>query len=194
MATVLVYIFGLSIFFLPLLVSAESYGNPLKYDDFTALITDVLKALQTIVATLALIFLIVGALIYLTSAGNEKLLTLGKSAILAAAIGLAIAIAAPLFLREIGLMLGWVTPTELSGVGTSLTLSQVLANVLSFLLSLLGVVAMIALVIGGFLYLTSAGDADRADTGKNILKYSIIGLIVALAGLVIVTQVAKFFE
>lgn len=166
-------------------------GTPVT--DFTTLFTAFLGTLQSLIVILALVFIVIGALIYITSAGDEERVRWAKSAILAAAIGLALAIAAPLFLREIGTIMGWTTPTSVPGFGTTLTLTQVLGNTLSFLLALIGVIALIALVIGGFLYITSAGDADRADTGKKIATYAVIGLVVALAGLVIVTQVAKFF-
>ena len=49
------------------------------------------------------------------------------------------------------------------------------------------------LVVGAFMYLTAAGDEDRIDTGKKIVKYSIIGIAIALAALVLVRQVASFF-
>jgi hypothetical protein len=178
-------------------MAQTSYPNPLEVDgtpvtDLNILLTAFLSNLQGLVVVLALVFIIVGALIYITSAGNEQRMTWAKTAILVALIGLAIAIAAPLFLRELGLILGW-TPTTPAGVGTTLTLSQVLGNVLSFLLAVLGVVALLALILWAFLYLTAAGEPDRADTGKKIITYAIIGIVVALAGLVIITQVAKFF-
>lgn len=43
------------------------------------------------------------------------------------------------------------------------------------------------------MYMTSAGDEDRMDTGKKIVQYSIIGIAIALGSLVLVTQLARFF-
>lgn len=173
--------------------SAGTYANPLAFNDVPSLLTAVLTSLQNIVVVLAIVFIIIGALIYITSAGNEKQVTWAKKAILAAVIGLAIAIAAPLFLREIGGIFGWTNPGAVSGFGTTLTLSAVLANILSFLLATIGVVALIALILGAFMYITSVGDPDRADTGKKIVTYAIIGIVVSLAALVIIRQVATFF-
>lgn len=177
-----------------------TYPNPLKVNgtpvtDFRTLIVAFLGSLQSIIVVLAIIFIIVGALLYVTSAGSEKQVTWAKSTILAAVIGLAIAIAAPLFLREIGGILGWTNTATVSGIfGTTLTLSQVLGNVLAFLLAIVGMVALITLILGAFMYLTAAGEPDRADAGKGIIKYSIIGIIVVLAALVIIKQVATFFQ
>lgn len=167
------------------------YENPLTTNDLNALVVSLLTGLQTTVVVLAIVFIIIGALIYLTSAGDESRITWAKKAILAAVLGLALAIAAPMFLREIGAIMGW-TPTNI-GFGTSLTLTQTLSNILSFLLALVGVVALIMLIVGAFMYITAGGDTDRADTGKNIVKFSVIGIVVTLAGLVLIRQVAGFF-
>lgn len=172
--------------------SAAAYENPLTSSDLVVLLTQLLSWTQGFVVVLALVFLIIGALLYLTSGGSEKQITWAKAAILAAMIGLALVIAAPLFLREIGIILGWV-PSNLPNFGTSLTFTQVLGKVLSFLLGIIGVVSIIMLVIGGFTYLTSAGDTNRADTGKSIVTYAIVGIAVALAALVIIRQLASFF-
>ncbi|OIP59983.1 MAG: hypothetical protein AUK19_01075 [Candidatus Moranbacteria bacterium CG2_30_45_14] len=64
---------------------------------------------------------------------------------------------------------------------------QVLMN---WLLGIIGVLAVIAFVISGIQYLTSAGDEKMAETAKRNMTYAIIGLVVALAGLIIVNAVA----
>lgn len=167
------------------------YEPVLVSNDLNVLVVSLLTGLQTTVVVLALVFIIIGALIYLTSAGDESRTTWAKKAILAAVLGLALAIAAPMFLREIGVIMGW-TPTNI-GFGTSLSLTTLLGNILSFLLALVGMVALIMLIIGGFMYITAAGDTGRADTGKSIVKFAVIGIIVTLAGLVLIRQVASFF-
>jgi hypothetical protein len=50
------------------------------------------------------------------------------------------------------------------------------------------------LVIGAIMYLTSAGDEDRIDKGKEIFKYSLIGVVLAMSAMILVTQIAKFFQ
>lgn len=117
-----------------------------------------------------------------------------KKCILGAMIGLALGIAAPAFLREIYKIVQGRDPLNLPpGVGTSLTLLQIATNVLNFLLTIIGILAIIMLVIGGMMYLLAAGDEDRIDRGKKIVKYSIIGIIIALGSMVLVRQLAAFF-
>jgi len=170
------------------------FQNPLTFTSINDLLAALLFSLQNIIVVLALIFIIIGAFLYITSGGNDHRMELGKKAILAALIGLALGIAAPAFFREIASILGWTEVNTPAGVGTSLSLLQIANNVLSFLLTIIGILAIIMLVIGGIMYLTAAGNEDQIDRGKKIVKYSIIGILIALASLVLVKQVAGFFS
>lgn len=60
---------------------------------------------------------------------------------------------------------------------------------MNWLLGIIGVLAVVAFVIAGILYLTSAGDEDQAEKAKEVIKYAIIGLVVALLGLIIVNAI-----
>ena len=166
-------------------------SNPLSFTTVNDLLGRVLTFLQTFIVILALIFIVIGAFLYISSGGDSGRVETAKKCITAALIGLALGIAAPAFLRQISDILGW-TAAPPTGVGTSLTLIQIATNILNFLLSVVGVVALIMLVVGAFMYLTAAGDEDRIDTGKKIVKYSIIGITIALAALVLVRQIAAF--
>ncbi len=86
---------------------------------------------------------------------------------------------------------GVCLPTT-SGLSAS-SVSYVLGVVMNWLFGILGFLAVIAFVISGIQYLTSAGDDDQISTAKRNMKYSIIGVIVALSGLVILTAVIAAF-
>lgn len=65
-------------------------------------------------------------------------------------------------------------------------ISEFILRILTILTAFLAVAAVAALIYGGFVYITSAGNEDRAQTGKKILLYALIGLlIVGAAGLTI---------
>lgn len=181
---------------LPPNIQAITFTNLLQYNTVDQVLGSILTWLQGILATLALIFIVIGGFLYITSGGDTGRVETAKKCIGAAVIGFAIAIAAPSFLREISTILGWGPASSAlpPGVGTSLTIVQILTNTLNFLLSIIGVIAIIMLVVGGVMYLTSAGDEDQIDRAKGIVKYSIIGIFIALVSLVIVTQAARFFQ
>lgn len=71
--------------------------------------------------------------------------------------------------------------------------SEVLGNILDFLLSAFGILAILALAVAGLMYLMSAGDTERAAQAKRAAMYAAVGVVVALGALVIVRQIGSFF-
>jgi hypothetical protein len=75
--------------------------------------------------------------------------------------------------------------TQNSGVDDSslATIGHKIVNIFSLLI---GIVAVIMIIVGGFRYITSGGDSGRVGGAKNTLIYAIIGLvIVALAQIIV---------
>jgi hypothetical protein len=60
---------------------------------------------------------------------------------------------------------------------------------LGWVFYLIGALAVIMIVYGGITYSTSAGDSGKVAKAKHIIMYSIIGLVVAILGSVIVNFV-----
>lgn len=174
----------------PITGGSTKFTNPLQFSTVDQFLSTIMGALQKIIVSLALVMIVFGAVLYVTSAGGKQIET-AKNAITAALVGLAIGIAAPSFLKEIAGILHW--GTEDTRLANALSLSQISMNVLNFLLGILGILSLVMLVIGASMYLTSAGDQDRIDTGKNIFKYSLMGVIIAMSSMILVTQIAKFF-
>ena len=169
-------------------------ANPLKYSTVQQVLMALLYALQGVIVVLSLVFIVIGAVLYITSGGNQGRVTMAKTAITAALIGLAIGILAPTFLKEIATVLGWNSTASLpSEVSSARSAADILLSVLNFLLGIVGVLSIIMLVVGGGMFLTAAGSQDRITTGKKIVTYALLGVIVALASLVIVRQLASFF-
>lgn len=66
---------------------------------------------------------------------------------------------------------------------------QILANLLFWILGIFGMLAILAFVVSGIQYFLAAGDEKMMETAKRNLIYSIIGVIVALSGFVIIMAV-----
>lgn len=49
-------------------------------------------------------------------------------------------------------------------------------------LSFIGVVALIFIIYGGYLILTSQGNPEQVGRGKSYITYAIIGIVLAVAG------------
>lgn len=76
--------------------------------------------------------------------------------------------------------------------GTNLpegSLLGIITNGMNWLLVVVGILGVIGFVIAGILYLTAAGDDDQIAKGKKAMIYSIVGVIVALIGVVAIQAV-----
>ncbi|HAT74214.1 MAG: hypothetical protein US30_C0012G0011 [Candidatus Moranbacteria bacterium GW2011_GWF2_36_839] len=169
------------------------FKNPIGVTTVSGLLDSILNNLMGLIVIIAVIFIIIGGIMYMTSAGNEKMVTRAKQTWTGAVVGLAIALASPTFLKQIKIILESNSDTGGSAeawVNKALTIKDIAINVLNFLLSVFGVLAIIALVIGGGMYLTAYGDEKKIDSGKKIITYAIIGIVVALSALVVTRQIA----
>lgn len=71
-----------------------------------------------------------------------------------------------------------------SGAGT--TVNEVIAVVVNILSTIVGIVAVIMLIIGGFKYVTSSGDSNNVQSAKNTILFAIVGLVIVAAARIIV--------
>lgn len=161
------------------------FSNPIGSPDLNSFLALVAGNLSGLVASLAVIFIVVGGIMYMISAGDQNMIERAKKIITAAIIGLVIALSAQTFLVEIYRMVGG---TQVQGR----TFQQIAIDVLKFLLGLVGVLGIIAMVIGGVMMLTAYGNEEQVTKGKKIVTYAIIGVIVSLGSLIIVQEVTQF--
>lgn len=80
-----------------------------------------------------------------------------------------------------------------SGIPT-MTGEQLLTNGLNLTYFLAGSIAVIVIVVAGIMYTTSSGDAGRVAKAKNLLTYSIVGLVVVLSAFLITNFVIGRFN
>ena len=72
--------------------------------------------------------------------------------------------------------------TELSEV----SVKNIVVNAMQWILGVFGFIALIAFAISGIQYMTAAGNENAIETAKRNMKWSIVGVVVGLGGLVIV--------
>ncbi len=167
------------------------FENPLAFDTVEALLSNILKTIQMMIGVLAIVFIVIGGIIYITSSGDEKRMSMAKGAIWAAIIGVSLAFAAPSFLKEIYDVMN-VNPAIVPAEAVAAkTLSEIVLNVLKSLMSFIGGLSVLMIVVGGVIYITSTGDEKRAEMGKNTIKYAVVGIVIALISLVIIKSLAK---
>lgn len=68
------------------------------------------------------------------------------------------------------------------GASGSTGLTSIVGTVINILSVIIGIAAVIMIILAGFKYITSAGDASGVKSAKDTLTYAIVGLVlVALA-------------
>ncbi|KKP57127.1 MAG: hypothetical protein UR51_C0023G0012 [Candidatus Moranbacteria bacterium GW2011_GWF1_34_10] len=86
------------------------------------------------------------------------------------------------------------TGTGLPDPGGIDPVETVIYNVMDWMLRIVGVIAIIAFVISGMQYMLAAGDQNMIETAKRNMKWSIVGVIVALIGIVILKTVYTLLD
>ncbi len=76
------------------------------------------------------------------------------------------------------------------GLGSA-DLKQTVLNIVTFVLGLLGLIAVIMILYGGFIWLTAGGNEDKIGSAKKVISAAVIGLIVILLSWAIVNFVVK---
>ena len=73
-------------------------------------------------------------------------------------------------------------PFGLSGVDPSIrqyrNISEVVVLIVNFALGFVGIIAIIMVILGGFWYLTAAGNPEQAKKGAKFILYALIGIVV----------------
>ncbi len=65
-----------------------------------------------------------------------------------------------------------------TGLAQDVNLPDFVARIISWVVGILGVVLVALFVYGGVVYATSIGNEERIETGKKIMLYAIIGVVI----------------
>jgi hypothetical protein len=168
----------------PVLAASISFGNPLNASDLGGVLTNIMNYLKKIAGSIALIFIIIGGIMYMVSAGDKEMMERGKKTLIYALAGFAIVVASSTFTSEIQNALGGGA-TSTSGA----TLAQIALNVVKLLLSIVGSLAIISIVIGAIWMFTAGGDKERYELGKKTVIYSIVGVTIVLSAIIVLNQI-----
>lgn len=83
-------------------------------------------------------------------------------------------------------------PPSTGDTGTANTpVMDIAYAIMRGLLFLVGIIGIIGFVIAGIMYLVAAGDEDTIKRAKKAMLNSIIGIVVALIGLVVMTAISN---
>lgn len=90
-----------------------------------------------------------------------------------------------LLVPALGLAVGAGNWGETMGLGSN-DLQQTVIAIIQWILGLLGLVAVIMILVGGFKWMTAGGNEEKIESAKKLLTAAIIGLIIVLLAWAIV--------
>jgi len=195
----------------PDIVTAQFYGGPgivggidhaeaiggVSRDDIRDIILNLLLAVLLFMGLAAVVVIAIAGIYMVISVGDETAKDKTKKIITYAVIGLIIiAIAAGIVTIIIdatggGSIFGPVP--DLGNTGGS-DIRVVILNILSTVLSFMGLAAVVVIVIAGILMVVSLGDETAKDKAKRIIFYAIIGLVIIIIASAIVRVVESSFR
>lgn len=71
-------------------------------------------------------------------------------------------------------------------------IETILLNLMRWLFGIFGFLAIITFIIAGIQYFMAAGNPETAKKAKQNIIYSIIGILIALSGFIIITAISNF--
>lgn len=77
---------------------------------------------------------------------------------------------------------GLETTANVAGLSTAnVDIATRIGQIIGIALSLVGVVFLVLMVYGGFVWMTAAGDSEKIKKAKGIIINAVIGIIIVLA-------------
>lgn len=111
---------------------------------------------------------------------------MNKLAKIGATAGAMLLAALPVLAQSVG-QLGIEYGTA-TGLGTA-DIRSTMASIINVALGLLGIVAVVIIVAGGFIWMTSGGNDEKVEKAKNMIFMGIVGLAIILSAYAIATFV-----
>ncbi|PKM91167.1 hypothetical protein CVU82_03910 [Candidatus Falkowbacteria bacterium HGW-Falkowbacteria-1] len=89
-------------------------------------------------------------------------------------------------LQQAGTVAGFSSDTD------ELTLAKTIGSVVNTVLSLLGVVFMILIIIGGYRWMTAGGNEESVKSAQGRIKNAVIGLIIVISSYALWMIIEKY--
>jgi len=162
-----------------------TYESPITDTTVDGLVATIADWMAGIVAGFAVIMIMVGGFMYVTSMGDPEKTKQGINYIKYSVIGLAIILGADIIIDEIR----YLTGDAGAGGGFS-----VFANTfIGWFLTIIVGVSVLMLMWAGYLFLTGGEDEKKITQAKSIIKYTVIGILVAILSASIINFVLGIF-
>jgi hypothetical protein len=72
-----------------------------------------------------------------------------------------------------------LNPNETCGTNSSTSVRSLIGTIITILSIIIGIVSVVMIMVSGFRFITSGGDANKVAAAKSALIYALIGLAIA---------------
>lgn len=168
-----------------------SITNPLRADTFTDLFVLIANWVAGIVATFAILAVMIGGVQYMASGGNEKKMESARKTVQWAVIGLIIVLLSWSLLVELQEILGVKEPVKPATDLPETKIKSVIVNAINWLVGIVATASVFIVMVSGTLWLTAGGDEERVKSSRRWLVGGVVGLIIALGAWAIVRVVTE---
>jgi len=84
-----------------------------------------------------------------------------------------------------------ITANEIHVPNSTGDLGTAIGNIIRILMTLIGMLAVIFVIVGGIQYAVSGGDSKRTSQAKETILYACVGVAVSIAAIAIITFVTS---
>lgn len=137
----------------------------------------IIRTLQGISASVAVLYIVIAGFLYITARGDDAAIKKSKESVTYSVIGLIVVALA----ESIGAIFDPARGINIGGA------NLLIISITNFLLALIGSVAVVYMVYGGYLYMTARGDSGQVSKATKAIWSSITGILVAIFAYTIVS-------
>jgi hypothetical protein len=147
----------------------------------TLIVERILDFMMSFIAAIAVFMVVMAGFRMITAAGDEGKQKEQRFVLIQAIVGLMLVLLAqPIVKAVYGYKSFNVFDREFPNPNLAFGI-QVLVQIMNYLLSFFFIGAVVMLIYAGFLMVAHFGDDSRSDTAKNIIKYVVISMVIAIS-------------
>lgn len=152
----------------------------------------VITFIKYLVGAIAVVMLLVNGVRLVAGGGEEENTKKAKSGVIYALVGLVLLTVGGTFITDVFYDIDKSVYSGLDGVEPQLNLPRGVAEIVgitNLIVSFVGPILVLLLVVGGVMYVTSAGEEENMNRAKRLIMAALIGVIVVYGAFAVVSTI-----
>lgn len=138
-------------------------------------LTDTIGFVMLIIGLISVLMIVLQGMRYALSRGNAEKTAAARNGIIYSLVGAVVALSSWSFVQFV---LGRLILSGDTAGGAGI--SNLMGSVIGILVFIVGVISVIMVIVGGYQYIFSGGDAQKASSARGTIIYSLIGVTLAI--------------